>query len=105
MATIIGGTQLARLLLEKPAEEMRVRGHSPGLAVVLVGNDPPSEVCVRSKVTECRKAGIRSAEHRMPNCTSQAARAVTSAAGGVGPMTSARLLGNTLMAMGMNADG
>ena len=72
MAKILDGTALARQLLEQTADKIRDLGHSPGLAVVLVGNDPASEVYVRRKVAQCRNAGIRSTEHRLPDCTSQA---------------------------------
>src|SRR5438132_9318910 len=48
------------------------RGFVPGLAVVLVGNDPASEVYVGRKVAQCRKVGIGSIEHRLPATTSQA---------------------------------
>ncbi|MBB6086305.1 bifunctional methylenetetrahydrofolate dehydrogenase/methenyltetrahydrofolate cyclohydrolase FolD [Wenzhouxiangella marina] len=40
-------------------------GRSPGLAVVLVGDDPASEVYVASKIRACERAGIRSTSHRM----------------------------------------
>ena len=46
---------------------MRERhGVVPGLAAVLVGDDPASEVYVRSKARACREAGIASFEHRIP---------------------------------------
>jgi methylenetetrahydrofolate dehydrogenase (NADP+)/methenyltetrahydrofolate cyclohydrolase len=49
------------------AEEMRrVRGVVPGLAVVLVGDDPASGVYVANKVRRTRAAGLRSIEHRLP---------------------------------------
>ncbi|HEX7655925.1 MAG TPA: tetrahydrofolate dehydrogenase/cyclohydrolase catalytic domain-containing protein [Sphingomonas sp.] len=41
-------------------------GTRPGLAVVLVGNDPASEVYVRRKVAECGRVGIASFEYRLP---------------------------------------
>jgi methylenetetrahydrofolate dehydrogenase (NADP+)/methenyltetrahydrofolate cyclohydrolase len=42
------------------------RGVTPGLAVVLVGEDPASEVYVRNKGIATKKAGMRSIEHRLP---------------------------------------
>lgn len=42
------------------------RGIVPGLAVVLVGSDPPSEIYVRKKLEACRKVGITSSLHRFP---------------------------------------
>ena len=38
----------------------------PGLTVVLVGEDPASQVYVRRKIKACEKVGIRSTEHRLP---------------------------------------
>ena len=43
----------------------------PGLAVVLVGENPASEVYVRNKARQTRAAGMRSFEHRLPVTTSQ----------------------------------
>ncbi|GGB96706.1 bifunctional protein FolD 2 [Novosphingobium endophyticum] len=76
MAEIIDGKAMAQRLLEETAtavEKMRVEhGRTPGLAVVLVGSDPASEVYVGRKIAQCRKAGIRSIEHRLPATVSQA---------------------------------
>ncbi len=47
-------------------------GVQPGLAVVLVGNDPASEVYVASKVRDTASAGMRSFEHRLPADTAEA---------------------------------
>jgi methylenetetrahydrofolate dehydrogenase (NADP+)/methenyltetrahydrofolate cyclohydrolase len=47
-------------------------GRSPGLAVVLVGEDPASQVYVRSKGKATTEAGMESFEHRLPADTSQA---------------------------------
>lgn len=46
-------------------------GRAPGLAVVLVGDDPASAVYVRSKHKACIAAGIESFEHRLPANTAQ----------------------------------
>lgn len=48
------------------------RGITAGLAVVLVGNDPASEVYVKSKGKQTVEAGMRSFEHKMPDTVSQA---------------------------------
>ena len=45
---------------------------TPGLAVVLVGEDPASQVYVGSKVRQTKEAGMNSFEHRLPVTTSQA---------------------------------
>jgi len=47
-------------------------GRAPGLAVVLVGEDPASAVYVRSKHKACVEAGMASFEHRLPVDTTQA---------------------------------
>ena len=46
-------------------------GFKPGLAVVLVGDNPASEVYVRNKVKQTEKAGMVSIEHRLPSTTSE----------------------------------
>lgn len=46
-------------------------GIVPGLAVVLVGEDPASEVYVRNKGIQTREAGMNSYEHKLPDTTSQ----------------------------------
>jgi methylenetetrahydrofolate dehydrogenase (NADP+)/methenyltetrahydrofolate cyclohydrolase len=61
-------------LSAKIKEELKVetqklkesRGVVPGLAVILVGNDPASELYVRMKAKACEEAGIYSVVHRMP---------------------------------------
>ena len=75
MAEIIDGRAIARELDEKTKAEvdaMVAAGKPrPGLAVILVGHDPASEVYVRRKMKGCEKVGIRSFEHRLPAETSQ----------------------------------
>ena len=75
-ATIIDGKAIAeRQRLQIAAEVMRFKEQGravPGLAVVLVGNDPASEVYVASKARQTTAAGMRSFEHRLPAETSQA---------------------------------
>lgn len=75
MATLIDGKAIARALSLKTAQgvaEMVAQGsEAPGLAVILVGNDPASEVYVGRKISQCAKVGIRSVEHRLPATTGQ----------------------------------
>ena len=75
MAQIIDGKALAAQVLARTAAEVAeivaAGGDAPGLAVILVGNDPASEVYVGRKIAQCRKAGIRSIEHRLPADTAQ----------------------------------
>ncbi len=54
------------------AAELRARGHVPGLAVVLVGEDPASRAYVRSKDKMCVELGMHSEKYEMPASTSQA---------------------------------
>ncbi len=75
MATLIDGKAIARTLSLKTAQgvaEMVAQdSEAPGLAVILVGNDPASEVYVGRKISQCAKVGIRSVEHRLPATTGQ----------------------------------
>src|SRR4051794_16426551 len=70
MARLIDGKALAATLREQVAgATARLREHHgivPGLAAILVGDDPASEVYVRSKARACHEAGIASFEHRLP---------------------------------------
>ena len=52
-------------------EELKVQGHTPGLAVVLVGNDPASQVYVGSKVKACAELGLYSQKWELPADTTQ----------------------------------
>lgn len=62
----------ARIATLVPAFEAAA-GRVPGLAVVLVGEDPASAVYVRSKGKQTREAGMASFEHRLPADTTQEA--------------------------------
>jgi methylenetetrahydrofolate dehydrogenase (NADP+)/methenyltetrahydrofolate cyclohydrolase len=62
----------ARLALEVAAMK-DAHGVVPGLAVVLVGNDPASEVYVRSKGVQTREVGMQSFEYRLPEDLSESA--------------------------------
>jgi len=75
MAQIIDGTAMARALSAETAEAvaaLKARGIETALAVVLVGDDPASDVYVRRKIAECRRVGVRSIEHRLPAETAEA---------------------------------
>ncbi|SIT01368.1 bifunctional methylenetetrahydrofolate dehydrogenase/methenyltetrahydrofolate cyclohydrolase FolD [Paracoccus saliphilus] len=74
-ATPIDGKAFAAGLRERIAEHtaaMKERGITPGLAVVLVGEDPASQVYVRSKGKQTRETGMNSFEHRLPAETPEA---------------------------------
>ena len=75
-ANIIDGAALAgriRAQIAQRAQALTARGTRPGLAVVLVGNDPASAVYVRNKVKDCEEAGIHSVLDRLPAETSEQA--------------------------------
>ena len=75
-AQIIDGHVLSERLKTRVAAEVaelkRDHGLTPGLAVVLVGEDPASQIYVRSKAEESRKAGLHSVVHRLPAETAEA---------------------------------
>ena len=52
-------------------EELKAQGHTPGLAVVLVGNDPASQVYVGSMVKACAELGLYSQKWELPADTTQ----------------------------------
>jgi len=74
-AHLIDGKALAMSLREGIAKEVSsLQTHSgvqPGLAAVLVGDDPASAVYVRNKKIACEKAGLYPQEHRMSASTTQ----------------------------------
>jgi methylenetetrahydrofolate dehydrogenase (NADP+)/methenyltetrahydrofolate cyclohydrolase len=75
-ASLIDGKAVAARLRESLAGEVAsfvaARGVQPGLAVVLVGEDPASQVYVSNKAQQTRAAGMASFEIRLPATTSQA---------------------------------
>ncbi len=74
-ATIIDGKAFAARIRARVAEEVaRVVGHgiTPGLAVILVGEDPASAVYVRNKGRKTVEMGMESFEHRLPAETPEA---------------------------------
>lgn len=74
-AQIIDGKATAERLRAEVAAEVAIlkaeHGLQPGLAVVLVGDDPASQVYVRSKGEHSRAAGMHSVTHRLPADASQ----------------------------------
>lgn len=68
MGEIIDGKAIAARVREETAgraSDLRARGIEPGLATVLVGDDPASELYVRNKQRACETVGIRSFGHRL----------------------------------------
>ncbi len=75
-ARLIDGKALAQSIRERMAKdivELHARtGVRPGLAVILVGDDPASHLYVKNKQKACDAAGIYVDEHKLPASTSQA---------------------------------
>jgi methylenetetrahydrofolate dehydrogenase (NADP+)/methenyltetrahydrofolate cyclohydrolase len=73
-AKIIDGKEIAATMREeirKDVAELREKGVTPGLAVILVGEDPASQSYVRAKEKACAEAGIYSDDNHLPVNTSQ----------------------------------
>lgn len=73
-ARIIDGKAIAASIrqgLKSEVAELAARGAAPGLAVILVGENPASQVYVRNKIRACAEVGIRSIEKRLPAETSE----------------------------------
>ena len=75
MAKIIDGKAISAQVRAELAEETKIfekeNGFLPGLAVVIVGDDPASHVYVRNKARACEEIGYYSETHRLPKETSQ----------------------------------
>jgi methylenetetrahydrofolate dehydrogenase (NADP+)/methenyltetrahydrofolate cyclohydrolase len=72
--TLISGTAVAEKVLEecrRDIAELAAQGRKPGLAVVLVGDDPASRAYVRSKDKKCRDLGLHSVKLELPATTTQ----------------------------------
>lgn len=73
-AAILDGKAMSAALRAEIAErasQLKEKGVTPGLAVILVGNDPASEIYVRNKGKGCEETGIYSRTIRMPEETTQ----------------------------------
>lgn len=74
MAVIIDGKAVSAKVRSEVAEEtarLKEKGIVPGLAVIIVGNDPASRVYVNNKKKACAQAGIYSEEFALPEDTTQ----------------------------------
>ncbi len=74
-AQLIDGKALAAQTRESLAPRiarLREQGITPGLAALLVGDDPPSAIYVRNKIRACEDAGIRPFFDQLPTSTPQA---------------------------------
>lgn len=74
-ARILDGKRIANELLDNVAARVQARvaagKRAPGLAVVLVGEDPASSVYVRNKRRACARVGVRSLDFDLPSSTSE----------------------------------
>jgi methylenetetrahydrofolate dehydrogenase (NADP+)/methenyltetrahydrofolate cyclohydrolase len=71
---LISGTQVAEKVLaecKSDIAQLASLGLKPGLAVVLIGDDPASRAYVRSKDKKCRDLGLHSVKHELPASTTQ----------------------------------
>ena len=75
-ARVIDGVKLAATIREEVAQRaaaLTAAGTKPGLAVILVGHDPASQVYVKNKVAACEKAGLHSVLEQYPSDMTQEA--------------------------------
>lgn len=76
VAKVIDGKALAKKVREEcsvQVRELAARGCQPGLAVILVGDDPASQVYVHNKMKACTEVGLHSEVYRFPADASEAA--------------------------------
>ncbi len=74
-AEIISGNEVAKVIraeLKEEVSKLKASGVTPGLVVLLVGEDPASQVYVRKKGEACEELGIHSETVRLPATTSEA---------------------------------
>ena len=74
MAQIIDGKQVSRQVRERVSaetEKLKEKGITPGLAVIIVGEDPASQVYVRNKEKACEEVGFYSEKFALPENTTQ----------------------------------
>ena len=73
-AKIIDGKAIAKTVREEWKEhvdDLKKIGITPGLAVIIVGDNPASRVYVNNKIKACEEVGLHSEVHEMPNDTSE----------------------------------
>lgn len=73
-AQLLDGKAMSNELREKLAlrvEDLKARGVTPGLAVILVGEDPASQIYVKNKGLGCAQVGMHSVTIRLPETTTQ----------------------------------
>lgn len=73
-ADLIKGKDVSSEIYSELSERiscLKSKGVTPGLAVILVGDDPASQVYVRNKGLKCEELGMRSITVRMPETTTE----------------------------------
>jgi len=73
-ATVLSGKELAKKMRAQLAQEVQIlqeKGITPGLTVILVGQDPASQSYVKAKGRACSEIGIRGRDIKLPEDTSQ----------------------------------
>jgi len=73
-AQIIRGKEVAQTLREEiknKVSSIKQKGITPGLAVILVGDDPASQVYVKKKAEACQECGIKSEVYKLPETTQE----------------------------------
>ncbi len=76
MAKLIDGKHISALVRQdvaKEVEQLKSQGITPGMAVVIVGDDPASRIYVNNKKKACAEVGIYSEEYALPADTTQEA--------------------------------
>src|SRR5881394_1375590 len=74
MAKLIDGRAIAEKVyvdLRRDIAELKAKGVTPGLAVILIGDNPASRAYVRSKDRMCRELGLHSVKLELPESTTQ----------------------------------
>ena len=74
MAKLLMGKEVSARIkgeLKAEVEELKAKGIVPGLAVIIVGEDPASQVYVRNKERACEECGIYSEKYALPEETTQ----------------------------------
>ena len=65
MSEILDGKKIAAEIRQKVKEEVSLLARKPSLAVILVGNDPASEMYVNMKDKKCKEVGIKSLQYKL----------------------------------------
>ncbi len=73
-AQLISGTEISKKVkdgLKHEVDALKQKGITPGLATVLIGDNPASEIYVRNKIKSCQEIGVESFPHNLPKTMTQ----------------------------------